>query len=135
MNLPVVPRPRTSGTTPFWDAVERHELLLPWCDHCGAPFWYPRQFCPTCGSRELTWRASSGRGTVYAFTVVRRGGAGPYGTHVPYVVAYVELAEGPRIIANVVACSPEDVAIGMSVSIVYQRDDDGESMYRFAPSA
>ena len=87
-------------TAPFWAAAERHQFILQRCAACGAHQFYPRPFCLVCGSAEVAWVPSAGRGTIYAQTTV----------HVPvipeleppYVVALVQLDEGPRYTAGIV---------------------------------
>lgn len=132
--LPARAPRRTAETAPFWDAAADHRLVLPRCDACSEWIWYPRRFCPWCGGREVSWHQVSGRGTVYSCTVIRQG-QGPYADSAPYVLAYVELAEGPRVITNVVGCEPADVVPGMPVTVVWHDAPDGGALYRFAPSA
>lgn len=82
------------------------------CGHCGAAQFYPRVVCTRCGSTELGWFAPSGRGTVYSTTVVRRKAADGG----DYNVALVDLAEGPRMMSQVVDVAPAAVRIGMPVT-------------------
>jgi uncharacterized OB-fold protein len=91
----------TLETEEFWAATARGELLLPRCDNCSTFIWYPRRFCPVCSGQDVSWVKASGRGSIYSFTIVRRG-PGPYAEASPFVLAYVELEEGPRIMTNVV---------------------------------
>jgi uncharacterized OB-fold protein len=56
-----------------------------------------------------------------------------YRDAVPYVVAYVELAEGPRIMTNIVDVDPAEVAIGMPVSVVFTDTGESARLYRFRP--
>ncbi|HZU71322.1 MAG TPA: Zn-ribbon domain-containing OB-fold protein [Acidimicrobiales bacterium] len=121
-------------TEEFWAATARGELLLPRCDRCGSFIWYPRRFCPDCGSQDVSWVRASGRGTVYSFTIVRRG-PGPYGAASPFVLAYVELEEGPRVMTNVVGCDPEAVEVGMPVEVVFHDTGEGTALFRFRPAA
>jgi hypothetical protein len=107
-------------------------LLLARCEDCGVVIWYPRAFCPVCGSRSTSWVEACGRGVVYSFTVARRG-VGPYRDAAPYVVAYVELAEGPRVMTNVVDCHPDSVEVGMPVQVVFHDTGQGHALYRFRP--
>ena len=79
--------------------------MLPVCDACGHHIWYPRSWCPVCRHESVTWTELTGRGTVHARTVLRRA-VGPWRDAAPYVVAYVELEEGPRVLTNVVADDP-----------------------------
>lgn len=112
-----VPSPETR---PFWEAARGHRLELPFCRPCGAFFYYPRAACPRCLSADIAWRPVSGRGTLHTFTVVHRGQKGfPLGP--PYVIAVVQLDEGPRMMTNLVDCVPDPAAIriGMPVEVVF----------------
>ena len=131
-SLPVRNVEVNSETSPFWDATAVGQLALPRCTKCGATIWYPKSFCPLCASSSVEWVPVSGRGTVYSFSITRKG-AGVWADHSPYVVAYVELDEGPRVLTNIVGCSVEDVYIGMAVSVVFDPTPDGPAVYRFQP--
>jgi uncharacterized OB-fold protein len=131
--LPTRPARRTKETAPFWDAAGQGRLVLPRCVACDEYIWYPRRFCPFCGSREVTWVEVSGRGVVYAHTTVRKG-MGPYAAVGPYVLAYVELDEGPRILTNVVGIEPSAVACGMPVVAVFDPAGDADAVVRFRPA-
>jgi uncharacterized protein len=122
----------TAETEPFWSATAEGRLVLPRCEHCDAVIWYPRAFCPACGSLEVTWFDASGRGSVYSFTIVRRA-APPYDASAPFVVAYVELEEGPRVLTNIVECEPDDVEVGMPVEVEFHDTGEGPALYRFRP--
>jgi hypothetical protein len=76
---------------------------------------------------------ASGLGTVYSFTVVHRG-TGPYRDAAPYIVAYVELAEGPRVLTNLVGCAPDQAQIGQRVRVVFCDTGEASSLYRFEPA-
>jgi hypothetical protein len=74
----------------------------------------------------------SGLGVIYSFTVVRRG-AGPYRDVAPYALAYVELAEGPRIMTNIVTPDPAALVIGQGVRVRFDRAGDTDAVFRFEP--
>jgi hypothetical protein len=105
-------------TAPFWEAQQRHELRFQRCRECTTVRYPVGPLCPQCRSFNFEWITSSGRGTVYSYTVVR------HQTHpafpAPYTVLLVELEEGPRVIAQLRA--PEDAAfaIGSPVSIAWE---------------
>lgn len=122
----------TAETRPFWDGTARHVLLLQRCDACGVSVWYPRSHCPDCGGGALTWREASGRGRIYSFTIVRRG-QGRYRDAAPYVLAYVELDEGVRMLTNVVDCDPDGLRIGQAVEVVFHDTGEGVALPRFRP--
>ena len=118
---------------PFWEAAGEGRLLLQRCGSCATTVWYPRGVCPACGSTQLEWYEGSGRGTVYSYTVNRRG-MGEYRDAAPFVLAYVELEEGPRVLTNVVDCDPESVRIGDAVTAVFDPAGDGTGLLRFRPA-
>ncbi len=121
---------------PFWDATARGELVLPRCLECRTLIWYPKPFCPSCASTRVEWVPASGRGTVYSYTVNRRGVAdlAAYRDAGVYILAYVELEEGPRIMTNIVDCDPESVRIGQKVELVFHDTGAGNALARFRPA-
>lgn len=129
--LPNFAPPVTPETKPFWDATAEGRLVLPKCRACATVIWYPRTICPKCHSMDVDWVEASGRGTVYSFTVVRRGG---YAGGNDYVLAYVELAEGPRMMTNIVECDPDQVACGQAVEAVFHDTGHGSALVRFRPA-
>lgn len=120
---------------PFWDATAEGRLLLPKCDDCQSMIWYPRPFCPACASLKVSWVEASGRGSIYSFTVNRRGQAdlSAYKEASTYVLAYVELDEGPRVMTNIVDCDPDSVKIGQQVEVVFHDTGQGTALPRFRP--
>jgi uncharacterized OB-fold protein len=119
---------------PYWVAARRHELTLPYCTACGVFHYYPRAACPHCLSGALEWRRVSGRGRLHTFTIVHRGPKDfPLGT--PYVLAMVELDEGPRLMTNLVgvAADPAAVRIGMPVEVVFMDVSDAAALPHFRP--
>ncbi len=121
-------------TAPFWAATARGELLVKQCEDCASLIWYPRSVCPECGGLRTRWQPVSGRGTVYSYTVNHRG-EGPYRDYGPYVLAYVELAEGPRLMTNIVEAEPGDLAVGLPVEVTFHDTGEGSALPRFRPRA
>jgi uncharacterized OB-fold protein len=125
----------TPETHPFWEAARRHELRLPRCRACGRHFFYPRAACPHCLSADVEWQRVSGRGTLHTFTVVHRGQRNfPLAT--PYVIAIVELAEGPRLMTNLVGIEPDaaKIRIGLPVEVVFQDVSAEIALPHFRPA-
>ena len=124
----------TPETRPFWAAARRHELSLPRCRGCGTLVYFPRAVCPRCLGSDLAWEVLSGRGTLHTFTVVHRGLKDfPLGT--PYVIAMVELAEGPRLMTNLVGVEPDParLRIGMPLEVVFEDVSPEIALPRFRP--
>ena len=120
----------------FWDATAEGRLVLAKCLECQTIIWYPRPFCPECSSVRIEWVPASGKGTIYSFTVNRRGTADlrEYRDAGTYVLAYVELAEGPRVMTNIVDVDPNTVKIGQAVEAVFHDTGQGSALIRFRPT-
>ncbi len=116
----------------FFAGLERGELVLPRCDACATVIWYPRHHCPACGGARISWFQASGEGTIYSFTIVHKG-IGEWASFVPYVLAYVELAEGPRVLTNIVTDSPSVLRIGDRVRTAIEPTSQGPPVLRFRP--
>lgn len=116
------PRP-TPQTQPFWDGAAAGRLDLPYCQACSQYFWYPRLACPQCGSRDVTWRTTSGTGSVWSYVTMHRAAPG-FEADVPYVVALIELSEGPRLLSNVVGSADGSVSLGADVTVEFERRAD-----------
>ncbi|MGB7950586.1 MAG: OB-fold domain-containing protein, partial [Candidatus Binatia bacterium] len=101
--------------------------------------WTPRPLCNECGSARVEWTAMSGKGEVYSFAVIRqvvgRAASKAFEPDVPYVVAWVDLAEGPRMISNIIRCPIEDVQMGMQVSVVFEQQSPEIWLPKFRPAA
>ncbi len=118
----------------YWEALARHELYFQRCRSCGTERFYPRAVCPVCLSSATEWVRASGRGTVYSFTVTRQNQAPGFRDELPYVLAIVELAEGPRLMTNVVGCAPDEVRIGMAVEVVFEDVTPEVTLAKFRPA-
>jgi len=121
----ILPSP-TPLSEPYWQGCRDGVLRLQHCSGCGRYQFYPRNLCSHCSGRELVWRDASGRGRVATFTVVRRGVSPAY--EAPYIVALIDLAEGPRMMSWLVDTGPEDVVIGAPVTVDFEAWSDDVSM-------
>jgi uncharacterized OB-fold protein len=116
-----IPKPSVYvDTQPFWDAARQGKLVLQFCLDTKRFQHYPRPVSIFTGSRNLEWREVSGKGTIYACTVIRVPGPGLEG-RLPLSVVTVELDEGVRIIGNVLNVDPDTVAIGQRVEVAWDR--------------
>ena len=116
----------------FWAGVSAGELRFQRCDDCGtARFpWLPG--CNACGSAQWSAEVASGAGTVYSSVVVHH--PLPAAFERPYAVALVELAEGVRMVSNVIDVEPAQVRIGLPVQLAFERCDEELTLPLFRPA-
>ena len=117
----------------YWEGCRDGKLLLQRCTDCGHVQFYPRLLCSACAGERLEWQQAEGRGVVKSFTIIRRAVSAAYEPDAPYVVALIELAEGPTMMSNVVGCEPESVAIGMAVQLDFEAISEAISLPIFRP--
>ena len=128
----LIPVPN-ADTRPFWEGCAREELLLQRCTACGAYRHPPSPICAQCLSIDAEWISASGQGTVYSYVIVHRAFDEAWTDDVPYVVAIVELAEGPHILSNVVGTPVDTVSVGMPVAVFFERVSEEIMLPRFRP--
>jgi len=118
-------------TASFWEACQHGSLMMTHCRDCGHYFLPPGPCCPRCWSSYIDQHAASGRGQVVTYTVYRHG----YHPAIPppYVVAVIELDEGPRMVSNVTGLDPDAVRTGMRVQLVFEQAGD-RKIPRFEPT-
>ncbi len=134
MNEDQRPLPKPDRDSEFyWAAARRHELVLQQCDECERFRFYPRVICPFCLSEKYEWRPAGGRGIVYSFTVIHRPPTPAFRSQVPYVLALIDLPEGVRMMSNIIGCDPNDVYIGMPVTVTFEDVSDDIALPKFRP--
>ena len=114
-------------TRTYWDAAADGTLLIRHCRACDRPHHYPREFCPHCWSEDVDWRPASGRAELYTWSVVHRNDLPPFGERTPYVAAVVQLAEGPRMMTEVVDAPPQTLRAGLGLQVGFR---DGIPVFR-----
>ena len=100
----------------------------------GAVQHRPRALCAGCLSGEIEHFVASGRGSVHTYTVTRQNQMPGFREAIPYVLAYVELEEGPRVLTNVVGCDPSEVRIDLPVQVDFASADGALGIPRFRPA-
>ncbi|MET8447432.1 bifunctional MaoC family dehydratase N-terminal/OB-fold nucleic acid binding domain-containing protein [Streptomyces sp. NPDC005209] len=123
------PRPRrprpvvNRDNAGFWEGVSRRQLLIQRCADCGTlrhP-WLPG--CNACGCLEWDTVEASGEGTVHSYVVMHHPPFPAFDP--PYAVGLIELAEGVRMVSNVVGVPYDKVRIGLPVRVEFRRYEDG----------
>ena len=123
MPLPL-PAPNADSAA-YWSGAKTGKLMLQRCRDCGATWFLSRHLCGSCWSDRVEPVEASGSGQVHSFTVIHRAPSAAFAGQVPYVVALIDLAEGPRMLANIVGVEARGVAIGESVRVVFEQRGDG----------
>jgi uncharacterized OB-fold protein len=128
------PRPQpTPETQHFWDGTRAGEIRLQRCDACAKAYFPPRPFCPACGGRTVSVFKASGRASLYSYVIHHRPVPG---FTPPYAIAVVELAEGPRMMTNIVDCpqTPEALQLDMALEPAFERIDNEITLALFRPA-
>ena len=126
-----LPRP-TALSTPHWKGCREGVLRVQRCGDCGAFVFIPQPVCTVCFSDDLAWVETSGRGTLYSYTVVHRPQQPAF--DVPYTVAIVELEEGIHMLSNLIDVEPDAIEIGMPVVVAFREMSDEITLPFFRPA-
>lgn len=131
---PGIPLPHpTPLSRPHWEGMRAGELRVQKCLDCGIHVFIPQPCCTGCMGSRLEWVVSSGRGTLYSYTVVHRPQQPAF--EVPYTVAIVLLEEGFHMLSNLVDVAPEKIWIGMPLEVVFHAMNDEITLPLFRPRA
>jgi uncharacterized OB-fold protein len=138
MTIDAAPKPRPAPipdaeSEPYWAATLEGRLVAQRCDTCGHYQLYGRAHCLVCRG-PVTWVEVSGRGSVYSFTVIRQNPSRSFRHLLPFVVALVDLDEGPRLMTNIVGCPIEEVRIAMPVRVCFEPVSDQAALPMFEPA-
>ena len=128
-----IPRPRpTPETQHFWDGTREGRLLIQACNDCGHAYFPPRPFCPSCSSRNVDVLEASGDATLYSYVINHRPHPGFDG---PYAIAVVTLAEGTRMMTNIVNCdqTPDALQLDMPLKVTFEGLTDDITLPYFEP--
>jgi len=129
----ILPEP-TPETRHFWDGCREGELRLQRCTACQESYFPPRDFCPRCACRKVEVYPASGKAVLWSYVINHRPRP-DMGTE-PYAIAVVQLAEGPRMMTNIVNCpqTPEALQLDMSLMVTFAPQSDEISLPFFAPA-
>lgn len=115
----IIPTP-TNDTKPYWDACQQQKLVIQQCKRCEHIQFYPRLMCANCLSRDVTWLEASGKAEVVTYTIVHRPILPAYAKEAPYILAIVQLEEGPTMMTNILNCPFDEIAVGMQVTVQFE---------------
>jgi uncharacterized OB-fold protein len=127
-----LPQP-TPETQHFWEGTKSGELRLQRCDSCGKVYFPPRPFCAVCAGRQVSVFKASGKAVLWSYVIHHRKVAG---FTPPYAIAVVQLAEGPRMMTNIVECpqTPEALQLDMPLEVVFEKQNDDITLPLFRPA-
>ena len=123
----------TPETKHFWEGTQDGEIRLKRCDDCAKVYFPPRPFCPACASRKVSVFKASGKATLHSYVIHHRPAPG---FTPPYAIAVVELAEGPRMMTNIVGCpqTPEALPLDMALEPHFEKMTDEITLPLFQPA-
>lgn len=111
-----MPLPDMTGpAAPYWDALKEGRLTFQKCRKCNHAQLPPREACRVCLSPDLEWHPASGEGELISWIVYHQSFHPAFADRIPYNVAVVELAEGPRMTTNIHVADPQTLRIGQRV--------------------
>jgi uncharacterized OB-fold protein len=116
---------------PYFAAAKEGRLVVQRCGGCGALRFPPRELCSSCLSVDADWVTVSGRGEIFSYNVMHQIYHPAFATEVPYAVVVVKLAEGPKMISNLVDCPVGEIRIGMPVEVVFERASEAVTLPKF----
>jgi uncharacterized OB-fold protein len=118
----VLPRLDEENTF-FWTSGADGQLRFLRCNACGYYIHPPLPACPRCASHDIAPHAISGKGTVHSFTINHQ----PWdGSPEPWAIVLIEFPEQERLrlTSNMVGCHPDEIKIGMPVTVMFDQYDD-----------
>jgi uncharacterized OB-fold protein len=106
-------------TAEYWNGLERRELLIKRCLHCGRFFHPKRIVCSACGASDLEWRKAGGGGRVYSFSEIHRAPSAAFAAGAPYVDGIVRLDENVYLFTRFIP-QPGPIAIDASARLDFR---------------
>jgi uncharacterized OB-fold protein len=125
--LPII----TDDNRPYWEYIRKHELRMQKCTQCGFIRFPVSIVCPKCHAMDAEWVKLSGKGIIYSYVIYRIAYHPAYQNDIPYVVAIIQLEEGPRMESNITGCRMEDVKINLPVEVIFEDVTDTVTLPKF----
>lgn len=120
----------------YWNKAKEGELWLRNCNSCGNPYFYPRDISPCCFSKDTSWIKASGKASLFTYAIVHRAPHPGFAQDAPFVVAIVELEEGPQMPTSIVIDdpTPENLQIGMALEVIFEDISEKIALPKFKPA-
>ena len=113
---------------PFWDAVNEKRLIVQNCRACNTLQHPPREDCRDCGSENLEWKETSGRGHISTFVVMMDIHLARRVPDQPFNLAVITLDDDPRVnfFSNLPGIPVRQVPIGAPVEVMFEEVAPGQ---------
>ena len=121
----------TPDLAEFFAGARQGRLMVQRCDECGTLRFPAHALCANCLGTKSKWTPVSGRGEVYSFNIMHQVYHPGFAGEVPYAVVVVKLAEGPKILSNLVGIKPHEIRCGMPVEVVFEKVSDEVTLPKF----
>jgi uncharacterized OB-fold protein len=131
-----LPQPITPEAKPYWEGLREQKLMLPRCRACRRAHFYPRILCPHCHASDIEWFQASGRGKLHSFEIGYQSFNKAFKVKPPFVLAMIELEEGPRMMSNLIGIEPDPKKIrcDMPVEVVFEKQTEEITLPLFRPT-
>lgn len=128
-----VPQPESDH---YWEQAAAGKLVFQRCNDCDSVQFYPRVLCTACNSRSMDWAESSGKGTLFTFSIVHQPPHPGFREDLPYITAIVELEDGVKMPSQVIGIEPDpdQLSIGMSLEVAFEQITESISLPKFRPA-
>jgi len=123
------------ASQPFFAGAREERLMIQRCSACGTIMWPVKTRCINCLGPDLAWIQASGQGTLYSFALMHQIYHPGFADEVPYNLAEVDLAEGLRIITNIVGCPNDQLHIGMPLEVTFEAITPEITLPKFKPAS
>ena len=124
----------TELNRPYFDAAAEGRLSIQKCSECSHQWFPPSRRCPQCLSQNVAWVDVSGNGTLWSWIRMHQKYFAGFADDVPYLVGFVQLAEGPYMMSMLLDADPEQLSCDMPVTVVFDKADNGLVIPRFRPA-
>ena len=130
------PRPNEGLVSePYWEAARDHQLMAQRCNNRNGLWAPPTAVCENCLSEDLEWIEMSGKGEVWSYILMHQLYYPAFADEIPYNVAVIRSAEGPKFVTNLVNVKNEDIKVGMPVEVVFDDVDEDLTLPKWQPAS
>ena len=121
-----LPVGRDESSAAFFDGAARGVLMLRRCRSCAEVLAPEAMTCAACGEADLEWTGAAGTGTLVSWTIVHRPPTPAFAGATPYLLALVELAEGPWLHARLDTGEADGLHPGLPLQVAFVRPPESE---------